>query len=77
MQPIRTDSVIVEVRAIRDKYAAQFNCEVAAIFRDLRSRQRSSRREYVCYPARNVETRSNFVASARQGRATGAAPSTS
>ena len=32
MQTIRTDSVIVEVRAIRDKYAAQFNYDVAGDF---------------------------------------------
>ena len=76
MQPIGTDSITVEVRAIRDKYAAQFDCDVAAIFGDLRFRQKSSRRDYICYPARDVETRSDFVASGRQGRVTGATPST-
>ena len=77
MQPIGTDSVTVEVRAIRDKYAAQFDRDVAAIFWDLRFRQKSSRRDYVWYPARDVETRSDFVASGRHGRATDATPSTS
>lgn len=77
MQPIRTDSVIVEVRAICDKYAPQFDCDVAATFGDLRFRQKSSRRDYVCYPARDVEICSEVVASGRHGRATGATPSTS
>ena len=47
-----SDPVIAEIRAIRDKYAAQFDYDVDAMFRDLRRRQETSGRTYVRYPPR-------------------------
>lgn len=55
MEMTRTDPIIAEVRAVRDAHAARFDYDVAAIFRDIRARQKSSARDYVCYPARPVE----------------------
>ena len=52
MQTIQPDPVIAEVHAIRDEYAARFDYDVGRIFRDIRSRQEASEREYVCHPAR-------------------------
>ena len=54
MQTIQPDSIITEVRAIRDEYAARFNYDVGAIFRDIRARQETSDRKYVSYPARRT-----------------------
>ena len=54
MNPITTDPVIAEVRAIRDEYAARFNYDVGAIFRDIRDRQETSNRSYVNYPPRRT-----------------------
>ena len=48
------DPVITEVRAVRDEHAARFGYNVPAIFRDIRSMQKASRREFVRYPARRV-----------------------
>ena len=50
----QTDPIIVEVRAIRQAYAARFDYDVEAIFRDIRARQEASGREYVRLPARRV-----------------------
>lgn len=54
MNPITTDPIIEEVRAIRDEYAAQFSYDVGAIFRDIRIRQEISTRSYVNYPPRRT-----------------------
>ena len=54
MEKHPTDSIISEVRAVRDAHAARFDYDVAAIFRDIRAMQATSRREYVRYPARPV-----------------------
>ena len=45
------DPIIAEVRAIRQAYAARFDYDVDAIFRDIRARQEASGREYVRLPA--------------------------
>lgn len=56
MQTKQPDPIIAEVRAIRDEYAARFDYDVGAIFRDIRARQEASDREYVRYPARRVNS---------------------
>lgn len=48
----QTDPIIVELRAIRQAYAARFDYDVEAMFRDLRARPEASRRDYVRLPAR-------------------------
>ena len=59
------DPIIAEVRAIRRAYAAKFDYDIGAIFRDIRARQRASGRDYVRLPARRP-------ASDRRGPAGGA-----
>ena len=56
MQTAQADPIITEVRVNRDEYAARFNYDVGAIFRDIRVRQEASSREYVRYPARRVSS---------------------
>ena len=51
MQTRQTDPIIAEVRAIRQAYAARFDYDVDAIFRDIRARQEASKREPVRFPA--------------------------
>ena len=48
METRETDPIIAELRAIRQAYAARFNYDVDAMFRDIRARQEASGREYVC-----------------------------
>ena len=54
METTQADSVIAEVRAVRDGIAAQFNYDVGAIFERIREMQDESGREYVSYPARRI-----------------------
>ena len=51
MQTTHPDPAIAEVRAVRDRHAARFGYDVKAIFRDIRSLQKTSGREFVRYPA--------------------------
>ena len=48
----QTDPIIAELRAIRQAYAARFDYDVEAMFRDIRARQEASGRDYVRLPAR-------------------------
>ena len=54
MQTNETDPIVAEVRAIRQAYAARFDYDVEAIFRDIRARQEASGRDYVRLPARRA-----------------------
>ena len=44
MRTPQTDPIVAEVRAIRNTYAARFNYDVDAMFRDIRARQEASKR---------------------------------
>ena len=48
-----TDPIMAEVQAIRQAYAARFDYDVDAIFRDIRARQKASGRDYVRLPKRS------------------------
>ena len=54
MQTTETDPIIAELRAVRKAYAARFDYDVEAIFRDIRARQEASGRDYVRLPARRA-----------------------
>ena len=54
METRQTDPIISELRAIREAYAARFDYDVEAMFRDIRARQEASGREYVRLPARRT-----------------------
>lgn len=49
------DPIVAEVRRIREEYAAQFNYDLRAIFKDLKEQQENSGRTYVSFPARRVQ----------------------
>jgi hypothetical protein len=48
------DSVVEEVRAIRDEYARTLNYDIEAICRDLRAQEFRSGREVVALPPKRV-----------------------
>ena len=54
METRQTDPIIAELRAIREAYAARFDYDVEAMFRDIRARQEASGREYVRLRARRT-----------------------
>ena len=43
----RADPIMAELRQIRRAYAAQFNYDVEAMFKDIRAKERASGAEYV------------------------------
>ena len=48
------DTIISELREIRDKHAAKFNHELAAIALDLKRHERRARRKLVSFKPRKV-----------------------
>ena len=44
-----SDPIVAEVRHARDAYAARFNYDLRAIFRDLKEREKRSGRKLVSY----------------------------
>ena len=46
------DPIVAEVRAARDKHAAQFGYDLKEIFRDIKAKQQASGRKFVRYPPR-------------------------
>ena len=51
------DPIVEEIRKLRDEYAAKFNYDLAAIFRDLQQKQKNSGREFVSLAPRPVTTK--------------------
>ena len=51
------DPIVAEVRAVRDRLAAECGYDVKEIFRRVRKEQAESGLEYVCYPPRRVSPR--------------------
>ena len=56
MQTGRTDPIIDEVRAIRQAYAARFDYDVEAIFKDIRAREEAAERNYIARRPRGVDS---------------------
>ena len=56
METRQTDPIMAELRAIRQAYAARFDYDVEAMFKDIRARQEASGRDYVRLPARRTIT---------------------
>ena len=49
-----SDPIVAEVRAIRDRFAAECGYDLKEIFRRIRQREAESGLEYVRYPPRRV-----------------------
>ncbi len=50
------DEVVEEVRKIRDEYAAKFNYDIDAIYKDIKRLEAESGREFVTFPPRKPMT---------------------
>ena len=59
---MKKDSIVEEVRRVRDRLSARFNYDLDAIFRDLKEKERTSGRKYVRYPPRSVKAQDQEVA---------------
>jgi hypothetical protein len=49
------DEIVEEVRKVRDEYAAQFDYDLEAIFRDLKQQEEKSDREVITRPPKKPE----------------------
>jgi hypothetical protein len=49
------DSIVAEVRQVREAYAKQFNYDIYAMWRDLKERQRKSGRNGVSLSPKRIE----------------------
>jgi hypothetical protein len=56
MKTTTNDPIVAEVRAARDKHAAQFGYNIKDIFKNIRDQQKTSGRKYVRYPAATTTT---------------------
>ncbi|MDQ3398014.1 MAG: hypothetical protein M3511_09640 [Deinococcota bacterium] len=48
------DSIIDEVRRIREEHAKKFNYDPEAIFADLKKQEERSKRTFVSFPAKRI-----------------------
>ena len=48
------DSIVAEVRKIRDRHAAAFNYDLDAIFQDLKKQEKKSRRKFIALPSKQA-----------------------
>jgi hypothetical protein len=51
---MQDDPIVEEVRKVREAYAARFNCDLEAIFQDLKRQERDSGRIFVSFPPRRI-----------------------
>lgn len=49
------DEIVEEVRKARDEYAAQFNYDLEAIFKDIKQREERSQHKVVSLPPKKSE----------------------
>ena len=52
---VKMDSVVQEVREIREAYAKRFGYDLEAIHRDLKAKEQASGRQVVSFPPRRPE----------------------
>jgi hypothetical protein len=70
------DTIVDEVRRIRDAHGARFNYDLEAIFRDIKEQEKNSGRKFVSFPPRKVETKQTVLpVPAAAGAAQSSAPS--
>ena len=53
---MKRDPIVEEVRKAREEYAAKFNHDIDAIYKDIKRREAESTREFVSFPPRKPET---------------------
>ncbi len=50
------DSIVEEVRKVREEHAARFNYDLEAIYRDIKEQESKSNRLFVSYSPRQAKT---------------------
>lgn len=55
-----TDEIVEETRKLREEYAAKFNYDLEAIYRDLVKQQEQSPEEFVSLPSKSLRLRGKY-----------------
>lgn len=56
-----SDPIVEEVRRVRDAYAARFNYDLRAIYRDLKEKEKRSGRKVISYCKSSPEVEPNLA----------------
>ena len=49
------DEIVEEVRRVRDEYAAKFNYDLDAIYKDIKKQEKQTEREVVSLPPKKAQ----------------------
>ncbi len=71
-----SDPIVDEVRRARDAYAARFNYDLQAIFRDLKEQEKRSGRQIVSYAEDDQQSESNNAIPPDTDKAVASRPAT-
>ena len=69
------DPIVAEVRKAREEYAARFNHDLDAMFRDVQEKTRASGRPVVSFPSRRVPPEKMTPPESAAGAVVATAPS--
>ena len=50
------DEIVEEVRRVRDEYAAKFNYDLDAIYQDIKTQEKQTKRKIVALPAKKAQS---------------------
>ena len=71
-----SDPIVDEVRRARDAYAARFNYDLQAIFRDLKEQEKHSGRQIVSYAEDDQQSEANNAVPPDTDKAAASRPAT-
>lgn len=49
------DEIVEEVRKVRDEFAAKFNYDIDAIYREIKKQEAESNRKFVSFPPKRIK----------------------
>ena len=55
------DEIVEEVRKARDEFAAKFNYDMDAIYREIKKQEAKSTRKFVSFPPKRVTPTDNLI----------------
>ena len=55
------DEIVEEVRKARDEFAAKFDYDIDAIYREIKKQEVESTRKFVSYPPKRVKPSDNLT----------------
>ncbi len=56
LKSMKDDPIVEEIRQVRETHAAKFNYDLWAIYKDIKEYEKQSKRTYVSYPPKTIQT---------------------